>query len=492
MPGAKLTSDIEALEKAVDRNQSDDDALSPNRAEIDDLIARGRAGWTALKPRLDAINAQIERLGPAPAKDAPPESAELAAERARLNAIAAEIAGAIKTAEAANVRARAQLAGTVQSFEPRPVREPSPEAQSFAALGPPPGTRFRATCRGRRARSRIWPGIGFQPQRTSGSSLLRSLAAVALVYFSLKALVRILLARRLPDNREPPPTFFEQAAAAAWVAPVTAFPGAVAVMLLALGLDGSGLLIQELQKISLVAVPAILIFVVVRALAYAIMPPWRPAWRLVDLDHRPARRLARILSRIAVIYAADLVAQEDHPAALHAGLDQRRRDGDRQHRHQHPAARSWCARRSTPGRGLRCRIRRRRKGCLRRKLRPQRVRARAFRPPSSSCRSSPSPSPFWCCRSRATSASAASSRRKSSSPAAPSRVVLILHLGVRAAARRANGRGHSVRDLPTGAYWPRFRPIGDHRAGACARVLNAALVLLCGPPDPHYLGLLAS
>ncbi len=70
------------------------------------------------------------------------------------------------------------------------------------------------------------------------------------------------------------------------------------------------------------AVPAIPIFVAVSALAYAGMQPWRPLWRLVDLDHRPARRLARVLSRIAFVYAADLVAPGNHPAALPAGLDQ--------------------------------------------------------------------------------------------------------------------------------------------------------------------------
>ncbi len=75
-PAAKLTSDIEALEKSVERNKTDDDALARNRSEIDDLIARGRGIWSGLKPRLDAITGQIDKLGPPPAKDAAPESQE--------------------------------------------------------------------------------------------------------------------------------------------------------------------------------------------------------------------------------------------------------------------------------------------------------------------------------------------------------------------------------------------------------------------------------
>lgn len=306
-PGAKLTADIEALEKAVDRNKNDD-ALSRNRSEIDDLMERGRANINALKPRLDAINAQIERLGPAPAKDAPPESQELAAERTRLNAMAAEIAGALKTTELANVRAR-QLISTMQSLRQGLF------ATQVLKRSPSP---LSLTTWNQIARDLPWASSQISDLAKDWLSaaadkwpqLVGLLAAVGLVYFSLKALVRVLLARRLPASREPPPTFFEQAAAAAWVAPVSAFPGAVAVMLLAMGLDGTGLLIQELQKISLVAVPAILIFVAVRALTYAIMRPRRPLWRLVDLDNGPALRLARILSSIAFIYAADLIAQE--------------------------------------------------------------------------------------------------------------------------------------------------------------------------------------
>jgi small-conductance mechanosensitive channel len=307
-PAVQLTSDIEALEKSVDRNKNDDDALARNRSEIDALMERGREALRGLKPRLDAINGQIERLGPPPAKDAAPESQELAAGRARLNAIAAEIAGALKTTDLANVRAR-QLQSTVQSLRQSlfatQVLKRSSSPLSLATWDqirrdiPWASTQIADL-------ARDW----FDAVSKKWAQFLALVAAVLIVYLSLKALVRNLFARRLPDTREPPPTFFERAAAAGWVALVSPFPAVVAVMVAALGLEGLGLLVQELQKISLVAVPAILIFVGVSALAYAVMQPWRPLWRLVDLDHQPARRLARILSRIALVYAADVVAQE--------------------------------------------------------------------------------------------------------------------------------------------------------------------------------------
>ena len=81
--------------------------------------AGASAGWTSrrswqnsvdtaekLRPQLAAVRSQIERLGPAPGKDAPPEAPAIAAERARLTALASELDGAIKSAELTWVRAR--------------------------------------------------------------------------------------------------------------------------------------------------------------------------------------------------------------------------------------------------------------------------------------------------------------------------------------------------------------------------------------------------
>ena len=66
-----------------------------------DRDRRGRCG-----PQLAAVKSQIEKLGPPPAKDAPPEAAAIAAERARCRALASALDGAIKSTELTWVRAR--------------------------------------------------------------------------------------------------------------------------------------------------------------------------------------------------------------------------------------------------------------------------------------------------------------------------------------------------------------------------------------------------
>ena len=61
----------------------------------------------ALRPQLAEVRSQIERLGPAPNDQ--PETPTIAAERARLNALAGALDGAIKTTELAWVRAKQMI-----------------------------------------------------------------------------------------------------------------------------------------------------------------------------------------------------------------------------------------------------------------------------------------------------------------------------------------------------------------------------------------------
>ena len=76
--------------------------LSPLRDQLRDKIAD-------LEPRLADLDARLKGLGPAPAKDAPPEDAAIAAERARLTQQRAEIDAAIKQVQLLQTRAE-QLA----------------------------------------------------------------------------------------------------------------------------------------------------------------------------------------------------------------------------------------------------------------------------------------------------------------------------------------------------------------------------------------------
>lgn len=71
-----------------------------------------RAKVADLEPRVGEIDARLKQLGPAPAKDAPPEDAAVAAERTRLAQARSEVDAAVKTAQVLQTRAE-QLAATL-------------------------------------------------------------------------------------------------------------------------------------------------------------------------------------------------------------------------------------------------------------------------------------------------------------------------------------------------------------------------------------------
>lgn len=308
LPALNLKTAIETLEKSVERNAENDEELERLRVELTGLMAGAQQTHDSLKPKSDALRQQIEKLGPPPAKDAAPEAEQVANERARLNAMAAEVDGALKTSELVQVRAR-QLNATVQStrqslFAKQILkRTPSPLAPvTWQHLTDDvPGTWRQVT-----DSLSIW----IDSASRKGIELAGLLAGVLVLFIALTALVRRFLSYRLDRPREAPPGFFEQVSAIGWVAPLLALPSLAGIALAAVGLDNLNLLTLEVGQIAKAAFPALVIFVAVSALTRAILSPRRPLWRVVNLSTPAARTLTRIITLIAAVFSADLILQE--------------------------------------------------------------------------------------------------------------------------------------------------------------------------------------
>jgi small-conductance mechanosensitive channel len=307
-PALNLMTAVETLEKSVERNRESDAELASTRVEIEGLIEGAQSTWDNLGPHLEALRRQIEKLGPPPAKDAAPEAEQVATERARLNAMSAEVNGAIKTTELVQVRAR-QLYSEVQKLRQGIFagqvlrRSPSP-------LSPATWQQLGSELSGASRQVGVVLASWLRDANKRSVELVTLLVAVVILFAALTAIVRRLLAVHLVADRDPPPTFFEQAATAGWVAPIMAIPAVATTALLGTGLSAMGLLESEVEYIAAAAMPALAIFISASALARAILQPRRPDWRLVDLADRPARILSRILTRIAGVYATDIVLQE--------------------------------------------------------------------------------------------------------------------------------------------------------------------------------------
>ena len=88
---------MDGAEKALTAISSVDTDLGQLRDKIDGVISTTTQTADGLRPSLEHIQRQIDKLGPPPAAGAPPESPSVATERTRLAAQSTEISGAIKT-----------------------------------------------------------------------------------------------------------------------------------------------------------------------------------------------------------------------------------------------------------------------------------------------------------------------------------------------------------------------------------------------------------
>ena len=307
-PVMELKGLLETLEGSVERNKENDQELARLRAELVELVQNAQGRLQTLKSKTDALRQQFEKLKPAPEADGAPESGQVAAERARLGAMLAEIDGAQKTGELVQVRAR-QLQTDVQKLrqdlftQEILYRSPSPlKAETWERV------------------VSDWPGAWRQIAdaasgwRSAASqqwfALVALVAAVVVFYIVLAMLVRRFVSYQLDVPRVSPPGFLEQAATVGWVAPLLALPAIGTIGALAAGLDALGLLILDVGSIAQRAFAALGVFVAVRALTHAVLQPHRPDWRLVDIATPAARRLTRVVSGIAFIFTIDFILQE--------------------------------------------------------------------------------------------------------------------------------------------------------------------------------------
>lgn len=304
-PIDKMTRGIEAAEKAIQNLKELEEGLSRLRLDVEGILNGSRESAEDLRPRAAAIKDQIEKLGPAPAKDAPPEAASIAAERARLNSEAAELDSAIKAAELTWVRARQLIVRITEMRHALFTRnlfeqQPSPLLPTLwrRVLGDSPAVGWRLQYLA--SDWMTWAG-------REAASLIILVLVVAAIYVVAR-LFTMRLTRRPP--RDPPPSFVERAVTAAWVAPARIAPGVAAAVLLYSGLDALDLLYQPWEGLANGLFKGLLIFIGFSWLLQTVFAIREPQWRLFDLSNRSAQRVYRILQGIAAVYAIDLALTE--------------------------------------------------------------------------------------------------------------------------------------------------------------------------------------
>lgn len=303
-----LTSRIQALEKTVERVRDRDKDLNEQLSAIDAVIVAAQRHANELKPRLEDVKSLISRLGPVPdGKTVPTESASIAAQRARLNAVAAEIDGAIKQSSLVEVRAR-QLSGRVQELRQEIfTRELLQRSRSSLTREfwqeiwqTAPGTRLQVIA----IASGWWATV---------ATKLPAASAVVFASFLLYVLLKlgtVRLLRSLVASPVPQRGFYLKVSMAGAQVPLRALPSIAAAGALYLGLDLLGLMYLQVGQLSVRMLEAFVTYKIAASMATAYLQPKEPSWRVMEVDDSTAGRLSGLIKAIAAVYAVDLVARE--------------------------------------------------------------------------------------------------------------------------------------------------------------------------------------
>jgi small-conductance mechanosensitive channel len=300
----QMVGTMDSAEKTLATMSSVNSDLGHLRDEIDGVISKATQTADIVRPRLADIQHQVSKLGAPPAAGAPPESPTVAAERARLTAQSSELSGAVKTLQVTWWRARQaidkitdlRLSLFVRSLTERMASPIFPDFWSDLAHAAP-SVEWRLSYN-----AKDWSSSVNQ-QKMNVAMLL---AAAIGLYLILKAIV-LAMTRYRPNPDATPPTFFERAASASWIAPMRAIPGVATAFLLYGGFDYLGLLYYPTAAPAGVALlRATLVFIAVSSLISTVFAPARPERRLVLLSTRSSRRIARLLKMLALIYSIDL------------------------------------------------------------------------------------------------------------------------------------------------------------------------------------------
>jgi len=300
----EMVDSMDSAEKALAKMSASDSNLSGLRDQIDGVIAKATKTADVVRPRRDEIERQLSKLGPPPAKDAPAESETVVAERARLAAQSGELEEAAKTLRVTWWRARQaidkitnlRLSLFVKNLTQRITSPLLPEYWSdLVAVAPNVEWRLKYN-------ADDWI-TSVNKQKTKVVLLL----ALSIGLYLLLKLIALAITRYRPNETSTPPTFFERAASASWIAPVRAVPGVIATIVLFGGLNYLELLYDPAAApVGKALFQSLLIFISVSALVSAVFAPNQPERRLVLLSSHSAGRISFLLKTLAFIYSVDL------------------------------------------------------------------------------------------------------------------------------------------------------------------------------------------
>jgi potassium-dependent mechanosensitive channel len=268
------------------------DQLQRLRSEVDTFRTR-------LQPRLDAIKAQVDRLGPPPAAGQPPEPEQVALSRAELNYRLGLLTAGQSAVSSAQLRID-QLVNSIQDIHRKNfttnLLQPIPGIYSSETWGNVPDYATTATRETGDLVANWWTSVKDQIDLTP-------LVLEAVVLWSVLTLVRWRGVRRWRawnDVGEPP--FWKRASSAAGVILLRSLPVVVVAIFSYNAVAQPQPLPEPIQWLFYAAARSIILVVAVNALMTTVFAPAAPTWRLIPTSDRAAARICRLVLALAVVY----------------------------------------------------------------------------------------------------------------------------------------------------------------------------------------------
>ncbi len=304
-PVARLAKSIESAEKSISQLKELEGELQRLRGNVENIIYESTATAEALRPQLAEVRSQIERLGPPPKDTA--ESPTVAAERARLNALAAALDGAVKTTELAWVRAK-QLIDRITVMRYQIFSRNLFERRTSPLL-PSVWDDVRERMPSIVNRAKYYGGDWLQNGVRQGRAFSGVIAGALGAGLLLTVLAHRFIARRRA-RVEGIPTFFDRIGSASLAAPAMMLGPMVAVGGLYAGLDSLGLFYSPWEHAAEAALHGLFVYIAGSVIAQTALAPRLPQWRLIPVDDHTASRILLYTRAILAVYILDTVLVE--------------------------------------------------------------------------------------------------------------------------------------------------------------------------------------
>ena len=297
-PAASPAQTLDALHDQLDsiknalKDKPDDHTLATLRTTAQGVQDQAGQLAATLAPQMDSLDARLAVLGPTPAKGAPPEAAEVVAQRRQLDKAKASLDAQIKQAQLLGeegMQLAAQVVGVRRDrFQTQlGVRTPTPFSGAFWA--DPARSLPDDLARLKRLQAHVadaWHDAWQPPNRLP---LLLCLGAALLLLVAGRLLLErglfFLAARFVPDSH------LRRSATAVAIALGAVLVYGLAAQLVRLGLDWNDTLDPDLDELARSLVRRACFAAFVAGLGRALLAATRPSWRLPALSDAAAERL---------------------------------------------------------------------------------------------------------------------------------------------------------------------------------------------------------